>query len=126
MNTDINIEYFKEKLLAEKANLEKSLSTVGRINPDNPEDWEATPAEDFNERSPDPNKLADAVEEYEARTATVKELEISLQEIKDALERIEKGTYGICEVSGEKIEIDRLEANPAARTSKKVLENTQK
>ena len=36
----------------------------------------------------------------------------------DALERIEKGTYGICEVGNEEIEEDRLNANPAARTCK--------
>ena len=30
---------------------------------------------------------------------------------------IEKGTYGICEISGQPIEAERLKANPAARTS---------
>lgn len=121
MNNDIDIEYFKKKLLHSKDLLEKNLSTIGRKNPDNLEDWEAVPDDDFNRRSADPNKLADSIEEYESRTATVKELEISLQEIKRALEKIEEGTYGICEISGEKIEKERLEANPAARTCKKHL-----
>ena len=31
---------------------------------------------------------------------------------------IAAGTYGTCEVSGEQIEEDRLEADPAARTCK--------
>ncbi len=121
MNNDIDIEYFKEKLLHSKDLLEKNLSTIGRKNPDNLEDWEAVPDDDFNRRSADPNKLADSIEEYESRTATVKELEISLQEVKRALGKIEEGTYGICEISGEKIEKERLEANPAARTCKKHL-----
>ena len=116
-----DIEYFKGRLLAEKDNLEKNLATIGRINPDNPKDWEATPS-DINEYYADPNKLADNVEDYEARTATLKELEGSLKEINEALEKIEQGNYGICEISGDLIERERLEANPAARTCKKHLE----
>jgi RNA polymerase-binding transcription factor DksA len=120
MTNQIDTKYFKEKLLEEKTKLEEELATVGRINPDNPKDWEATPG-DVNDKSADPNKLADNVEEYEARTATLKELEDGLKDVTDALEKIEKGTYGICEISGEQIESDRLEANPSARTCKKHL-----
>jgi RNA polymerase-binding transcription factor DksA len=39
----------------------------------------------------------------------------SLLEVDKALERIEKGTYGICEVSGENIPQARLEVLPFAR-----------
>lgn len=39
-----------------------------------------------------------------------------LQEIDAALERIEKGTYGTCEVDGTQIEFERLQALPWART----------
>ena len=39
-------------------------------------------------------------------------------EIDAALEKMEKGTYGICEVCNKPIEEDRLEANPAAKTCK--------
>lgn len=119
MENSIDMEYFKEKLLEEKARLEKDLSTIGRINPDNPNDWEAVPPnDDFNDRSADQNKLADNIEEYESRTATLKEIEDQLEEVKQALKRIDDGKYGICEISGEPIEKDRLEANPAARTCK--------
>lgn len=38
-----------------------------------------------------------------------------LRDVLDALERIEKGTYGICEGSGKPIPIKRLEAFPSAR-----------
>ncbi len=38
-----------------------------------------------------------------------------LKETDDALERIEKGTYGICEGTGKRIPKARLEANPWAR-----------
>lgn len=39
----------------------------------------------------------------------------ALYEIEEALKRIELGTYGICEMSGESIPIERLEAIPFAR-----------
>ncbi|MEJ2191932.1 MAG: RNA polymerase-binding protein DksA [Nitrospirota bacterium] len=37
-----------------------------------------------------------------------------LNKIEEALERIEKGTFGICDVCGEEIEIARLQARPVA------------
>jgi RNA polymerase-binding protein DksA len=40
-----------------------------------------------------------------------------LREIDDALERIEQGTYGICEGTGKQIPKARLEAQPWARYS---------
>jgi RNA polymerase-binding transcription factor DksA len=48
----------------------------------------------------------------------VREITTHWSDIKRALENIEQGTYGICEVGGEEIEEDRLEANPSARTCK--------
>jgi RNA polymerase-binding protein DksA len=38
-----------------------------------------------------------------------------LEEIVDALDRIQDGTYGVCEQGGEPIPIERLEAIPWAR-----------
>jgi len=108
------IEQFKEKLLAEKARLESELSTIGRINPDNPNDWEAVPT-DVNQREADPNKRADNIEDYENNTAILKELETQLLDVKDALQRIEEGVYGKDEKTGEPINEGRLNANPAAR-----------
>ena len=34
-----------------------------------------------------------------------------------ALQKIKAGAYGVCEISGEPIEVERLAANPAARTT---------
>jgi RNA polymerase-binding transcription factor DksA len=39
----------------------------------------------------------------------------ALYEIEEALQRIKKGTYGLCEMSGKRIPIPRLEAIPFAR-----------
>jgi DnaK suppressor protein len=38
-----------------------------------------------------------------------------LKEIDDALGRMDKGTYGVCEISGDAIPFERLEALPWAR-----------
>jgi len=118
----LDLKYFKEKLEQEKERVIAELKTVGRINPDNPEDWEPIPGKNDGNIS-DPNDLADTVEEYEGNTALVAELEIQLKDINDALEKIENDKYGICEISGEQIEKERLEANPAARTCKKHINN---
>lgn len=111
----MNTEIFKQKLLEEKARLESELASIGRINPDNPNDWEAVPV-DAGERESDPNDRADQVEDYETNTAILKQLEIQHTDVIDALAKIEAGTYGVCEVSGHPIEEGRLNANPAART----------
>ena len=39
----------------------------------------------------------------------------ALYEIEEALKRIKKGTYGICELSGKTIPVERLEVRPYAR-----------
>lgn len=111
----LDIEKYKERLLKEQQQLEEDLSLVGRINPSDPEDWEAV-ADDLNVLPSDVNELADVIEEFEENTAILKQLEIRLEDVKRSLEKIEDGTYGICEVGDEAINPKRLEVNPAART----------
>lgn len=121
MRNDIDISHFKEKLEKELKEVEAELRSVGRKNPNNPADWEAEPA-DFDIDRADESEVGDKIEEYEENSAVLKELEIKYNEIKKALGKIESGTYGICEVSGEPIELERLEANPAARTCMRHME----
>lgn len=113
----MDTEKFKTRLLEEKAGLEKELQDLGRINPDNPKDWEPTPAND-GELDIDLNDRADNHEESMERSAILTDLENRYNNVLAALKKIEDGTYGVCEVSGEPIEEDRLEANPAAKTCK--------
>src|SRR5208282_6245415 len=40
-----------------------------------------------------------------------------LYEVVEAIQRIERGVYGVCEITGEQIEAERLEAIPWARYS---------
>lgn len=117
MRNDIDIEYFKEKLEEELALVERELEDVGRRNPDNTEDWEAEP-KDMNQDSADENETADNFEEFENNAAILNELESRYNDIKTALNKIENGTYGTCEVCDKPIEEERLIANQSARTCK--------
>jgi RNA polymerase-binding transcription factor DksA len=116
MNT---FEKERSQLADEKAVLEKELASVGRINPSNPSDWEAVGPE--IEQEADPNDAATLIEEADENAGILNDLEVRYNEVLDALMRIEKGTYGVCETGGEPIESARLAADPAARTCKKHL-----
>ena len=119
-----NTEQYKELLLSEQERLLEEIKSVGQKEPGNPENWEGTPgdiAEDVDEA--DENSVADKLDEFEERNAVTTELEGRLQEIKNALLRIEADGYGNCKVCGEEIEDARLEANPAAETCKAHINN---
>jgi len=117
----IDVNHFKNLLEKEKETLESELKSIGRVNPDNPKDWQATPQK-MDILKADENEVADSIERFEENTAILKQLEIRINEVKGALERIKNNTYGKCEVGGEEIEKERLEANPAATTCIKHLE----
>lgn len=108
-----------EQMLAE---LTEELQAIGVKNPEVAEDWTAIP-EGVETGEADPNIGADRVEEWEERRATLAALETRFNNIRRALKKIDDGTFGICELSGEPIEEDRLNANPAARTCKAHLNN---
>jgi RNA polymerase-binding transcription factor DksA len=55
--------------------------------------------------------------ERERDLGLLEDLETELSDIQDALERIDNGTYGVDEVTGEPIDPARLEAVPTARTN---------
>lgn len=115
MNTK-DTEHFKQKLLAEKAELETELGGIAKKDPSAVGGWEATSG-GMEVDSADDNEVADKLEEYEENSGIANQLENQLKEVKAALDRIDKGAYGTCEVCGQPIEADRLEANPSARVS---------
>lgn len=119
---NIDYKHFQERLEQEKKLVEKELEKVGRINPDNPSDWEATPPVDRDVSQADENTVADAVEGYEDNVAIVRTLESRYNDIKSGLDKIKHGVYGNCQVCKKEIETDRLEANPSARTCKEHMD----
>jgi RNA polymerase-binding transcription factor DksA len=55
--------------------------------------------------------------EREKDLSILEQLEAELVELQAALERIDAGTYGVDEVTGEPIPAERLDVMPAARTN---------
>src|SRR3990167_4845907 len=100
----IDYEYFKKKLETEKILLEKELEEVGRRNPDNLSDWEATPPENKDTSQADENIIADSIEEYDDNIAILDTLETRYNDVKSSLDKIEHGIYGKCQVCNEDIE----------------------
>ena len=78
--------------------------------------------EDIDETATEPDELADRMEEHGENIAEKTALAARKAEIVAALGRIKDGTYGFCEECGEKIEEDRLDANPSARTCRAHME----
>ncbi|HVT75356.1 MAG TPA: hypothetical protein VHD69_03040 [Candidatus Paceibacterota bacterium] len=111
----IDTAYFKKKLEKELATLEAELKSVGHKNAANAKDWEPG-ATDVDVEASDLADTADNIENYELNTAILKPLEIQYNDVKLALDKIRKGSYGLCETDNEPIEKERLEANPSART----------
>jgi DnaK suppressor protein len=102
------------KLNSDLARITADLKSIAVLNPAT-DDWEAVP--DPSEMTQaDENNEADAVEEWNERRATLGALEIEYRDIKRALRKLKDGTYGICEISGQVIEPERLAAKPTART----------
>lgn len=114
--TDKQLNHFKEKLLKEKERLVAELDTVGKRNPNDPEDWELK-SDEIDVMEADRNEAADRSEDTGDNASILNELELRYNRVKRALNKIEAGTYGRCEVSGEPISVERLEANPAALTT---------
>ena len=117
MRTMIDTNQYKEKLSAEKKLLEDELSNIALFNTDT-NVWEATPDQDMIGEIDD-NDAADRFEDFEERSSMVATLSARLSDVSAALEKIEAGTYGKCEIGYDHpIEPERLEANPAAKKCK--------
>lgn len=111
----MNTEHFKAKLEEELALITRELGDIAVEDPSGL--WSVKdPQMDVMSPSAEPNEAADKLEELDERGEEVTGLSARLSDVRKALENIEQGTYGACEVCGKAIEEERLEANPAART----------
>ncbi|MFA5744611.1 MAG: TraR/DksA C4-type zinc finger protein [Candidatus Paceibacterota bacterium] len=112
-------KHFKEKLEEDKLKLEEEMASVGRKNLAVPGDWEPAPIDVGMESNP--IDQADVITNRENDVAVLADLEARYDAILTALSRIDKNTYGKCEVCGEEIQETRLEADPSATTCTKHL-----
>ncbi|MDB2349245.1 RNA polymerase-binding protein DksA [Alphaproteobacteria bacterium] len=107
-------EYFKQKLLNWKNELLKESSqTLNNLQSDN----EAKP--DITDRASE-----EIDRSFELRTRD-RERKL-INKINSALQRIEDGSYGYCEETGEPIGLKRLEARPVATLSLEAQEMHEK
>ncbi len=74
------------------------------------------PADERREGSPFGKREEEATEsyEFEKRTAMEKRTRDLLAELEHTLDKLEKGTYGLCDMCGVSIDPARLEALPQA------------
>jgi DnaK suppressor protein len=100
----IDVQVYKRRLLELEASLSRRIARdAGRAR------------EQVIETPPDAGD-ASVADELESEDFTEAELDAAiLQEVRDALRRIEDGTYGRCPVDGGPIEKKRLDAVPWAR-----------
>jgi RNA polymerase-binding transcription factor len=107
-------EYFRAKLLAWKEEiLEESRSTIASLQQD------TVPEADLADRATSETDRA-----LELRTRDRQRKLIA--KIDEALRRIEEGTYGYCEETGEPIALSRLDARPIATLSLEAQERHER
>ncbi|PLX26672.1 hypothetical protein C0583_06585 [Candidatus Parcubacteria bacterium] len=113
-NTDVlnkeDIKKIKEELLDRKKQILEDLEDIV----DTSEDGEAKKKVKFPEYGDKSDENAQEIGEYTTNLATDKVLEGTLRDIDSALDRIEKGEYGICKYCKEPISKKRMQARPVA------------
>lgn len=97
---DKHLEYFRQKLLNWRTELVKESS-------DTLQDLKET-----NLNEPDLNDRASNEADQYLELRTRDRMRKLIKKINQALDRIENGTYGYCEETGEPIGLGRLEARP--------------
>lgn len=122
--TDINFEEFRKLLLKERKRLTQEHNKEREDMSEESDDLV-----DNELSSYDTNEPGDAATQlydrgrFEALDENTKEM---LRRIDIALERIQEGTYGICEVTGQPIPVERLRALPWATMTVEAAERTDR
>lgn len=102
---EMQVEYFRQKLLEWK----KSLLAQSQDTLEDLRQGGLNQPDDVDRASLETDKALDLRTKDRARKL--------ISKINDALKRIEDGTYGYCEETGEPIGVERLEARPVATLS---------
>ena len=107
--TDLDVEYYRGRLMEEMARLEEEREYVRR----SASDMDGNLPEDA-EGEEDTADLASSLMDKDMDMGVEEEIEETLSAIEHAFQKIEDGTYGICDVSGQPIPKGRLELLPWA------------
>lgn len=112
----------KKELLARKEKIEEALADISQSD-EHERDEHRAKFPNFGDKL---DENAQEIGEYSTNLATEKVLEDTLRDINNALERMEKGAYGICKYCGEEIGEKRLLARPVASACIKCKTKLQK
>jgi RNA polymerase-binding protein DksA len=107
VSTAIDTEHFKQRLLGERGRAQEALERLQREDEGQLEDEHEEIQSDNH-----PGDVATSLYDRELDYAFEDNVERVIAAIDAALQRIEDGTYGICENGGEQIPAERLEAIP--------------
>lgn len=102
---ELQVEYFRQKLV----NWKKSLVSQSEGTLEDLRQGGLNQPDDIDRASLETDKALDLRTKDRARKL--------ISKIDDALSRIENGTYGFCEETGDPIGLERLEARPVATLS---------
>ena len=127
MLNDKTLSELKTALLKERDLLIKELETIAAPDPNLPGDWDVKHKEWGEDQITSKEELegGESVNESDEdmkNKALSDRLELRLKEVNDALKRMDDGTYGVCESCQKEIPLERLKANPAAKTD---IEHTE-
>lgn len=109
-NSELSQEFVdkqKQRLLGLKAELERT-----REGLEGDQQFRAEEEEDFTQH--DSGDMSQSLFTREVDATVEEQVERRLEHIERALQKIEEGTYGICDDTGEQIPEGRLEAMPEA------------
>ncbi|MFH1990382.1 MAG: TraR/DksA C4-type zinc finger protein [Patescibacteria group bacterium] len=115
------LEELQLALEKERDLLVKELETIATPDPNVKGDWDIKHSEWGENQITSQEELrsgesVNEIDEDMKNKALSDSLELRLRDVNDALERMKDGTYGICDFCKKEIPIERLEANPAAKT----------
>jgi RNA polymerase-binding transcription factor DksA len=114
-------EEHRDTLEALLLQITSDLEAIATLNTETG-DWVAS-VDSSEQAEADENSEADAAEELSTRSATVVQLEGNYRNVKRALEKLDTGNYGQCEVCGTPIAVERLNILPSARTCAQHLDD---
>ena len=97
-------------LKKEEKRLTDELAEFASQNPKNNTDYDAK----FPNMGDKEDENAEEVNMYSTNLTLERTLESSLRDVEKALERIQKGTYGICKYCNKQIDEKRIMARPAS------------
>jgi DnaK suppressor protein len=108
------VAYFRRRLEETRASLQRELAASQLSEPDD------------NGRAGDQTDHASADSEREFLVQNRERVQMLLRQTERALARIENGTYGYCDDTGEPIDLKRLMAQPATSLSVSAQEAREK